>query len=498
MRKLIAGLLAAGLLAAVSVLAAPPKKQTTLSAATQECLSCHRELTPGLVRDWENSRHARVTPREGLKKARLERRISNEKIAPALMGTVVGCAECHTQNPGDHKDTFEHNGYQVHVVVTPRDCAACHSLEVEQYGQNIMARAYGNLMHNPVYRSLAEDVNASASFREKRLQLTKPDDLTNADSCLFCHGTVVEVQGLKSRETAQGEMEFPVLTGWPSQGVGRVNPDGTLGSCSPCHSRHGYSIEVARKPDTCSKCHKGPDVPAYPVYQVSKHGSLYASQNKDWDLKAVPWKVGKDFNAPTCAACHVSLITGDGGKVVAERTHRMNDRLPWRLFGLIYAHSHPKEADTTVIRNKAGLPLPTHFSGEEATPFLIDEKEKARRHQKLQEVCLSCHSQSWVNGHFQRLDRAIQTTNQMTLAATEVMSAIWAEGLAQGLAQNASPFDEAVEKKWIEQWLFYANSTRLASAMMGADYGVFANGRWYLRKNLQELVEWLGEIEKRR
>jgi hypothetical protein len=293
-------------------------------------------------------------------------------------------------------------------------------------------------------------------------------------------------------------MEFPVLTGWPSQGVGRVNPDGTLGSCSPCHSRHGYSIEVARKPDTCSKCHKGPDVPAYPVYQVSKHGSLYASQNKDWDLKAVPWKVGKDFNAPTCAACHVSLITGDGGKVVAERTHRMNDRLPWRLFGLIYAHSHPKEADTTVIRNKAGLPLPTHFSGEEATPFLIDEKEKARRHQKLQEVCLSCHSQSWVNGHFQRLDRAIQTTNQMTLAATEVMSAIWAEGLAQGLAQNASPFDEAVEKKWIEQWLFYANSTRLASAMMGADYGVFANGRWYLRKNLQELVEWLGEREKRR
>jgi hypothetical protein len=255
---------------------------------------------------------------------------------------------------------------------------------------------------------------------------------------------------------------------------------------------------VARKPDTCSKCHKGPDVPAYPVYQVSKHGSLYASQNKDWDLKAVPWKVGKDFNAPTCAACHVSLITGDGGKVVAERTHRMNDRLPWRLFGLIYAHSHPKEADTTVIRNKAGLPLPTHFSGEEATPFLIDEKEKARRHQKLQEVCLSCHSQSWVNGHFQRLDRAIQTTNQMTLAATEVMSAIWAEGLAQGLAQNASPFDEAVEKKWIEQWLFYANSTRLASAMMGADYGVFANGRWYLRKNLQELVEWLGEREKRR
>jgi hypothetical protein len=78
------------------------------------------------------------------------------------------------------------------------------------------------------------------------------------------------------------------------------------------------------------------------------------------------------------------------------------------------------------------------------------------------------------------------------------MTAIWAQGLARGLGQDASPFDEAIEKKWMEQWLFYANSTRFASAMMGADYGVFAHGRWYLRKNLQELAEWLGEREKRR
>ncbi|MBI5583243.1 MAG: hydroxylamine oxidase [Deltaproteobacteria bacterium] len=499
MRKLIAVLLAAGLLAAVSVVtAASPKKQTLLSSATQECLSCHRELTPGLVQDWENSRHARMTPREALKKGKLERRVSSEKIPAPLTGTVVGCAECHTQNPAKHKDSYEHNGYQVHTVVTPEDCATCHVQEREQYDQNLMARAYGNLMNNPVYLRLVEDVNASGSFKDKRLQLTKPDAATNADSCLFCHGTIVEVKGLKSRETAQGEMSFPVLTGWPNQGVGRVNPDGSLGSCAACHSRHGFSIEVARKPYTCSKCHKGPDVPAYQVYEVSRHGNLYAAQGKDFDFKDVPWKAGKDFTAPTCAACHVSLITGEGGQVVAERTHRMNDRLPWRLFGLIYAHSHPKSADTSIIRNKAGLPLPTDFSGAEAAPFLIDEKEKAQRYKNLQQVCLSCHSQTWVSGHFQRLEQTIRTTNQMTLAATEVMTAAWDQGLARGLAQKANPFDEAIEKKWIEQWLFFANSTRFASAMMGADYGVFANGRWYLRRNLQEMNEWLWEKGKKR
>jgi hydroxylamine dehydrogenase len=43
----------------------------------------------------------------------------------------------------------------------------------------------------------------------------------------------------------------------------------------------------------------------------------------------------------------------------------------------------------------------------------------------------------------------------------------------------------------VEQWLFYANSTRYSSAMAGADYGVFANGRWFMAKNLQEMVDWL-------
>jgi hypothetical protein len=44
---------------------------------------------------------------------------------------------------------------------------------------------------------------------------------------------------------------------------------------------------------------------------------------------------------------------------------------------------------------------------------------------------------------------------------------------------------------WIEQWLFFANSTRFSSAMAGADYGAFANGRWYMSKNLEEMKDWV-------
>lgn len=463
----------------------------TLSDDTETCLSCHAAVTPGIVADWEKSLHAGTSPAEAMKKTKLERRISVEKVPEDVNGTAVGCAECHTVNEAAHKDTFDHNGYAVHVVVTPEDCATCHPVEVGQYAKNIMSHAHGNLYDNPLYHDMTDVVNGIQSFDGTRLSLTAPDTETAADSCLFCHGTKIEVKGLKARETVMGEMELPVLAGWPNQGVGRINPDGTRGACTSCHPRHHFSIEVARKPYTCAQCHKGPDVPAYKVYTVSKHGNIFSSLGEKWNFAAVPWTVGKDFSAPTCAACHASLVATADGDVVAERTHQMNDRTPWRLFGLIYAHAHPKSPDTTIMRNKAGLSLPTELTGEPAREYLIDAKEQGRRRENMQRLCVTCHSQEWVDGHYVRFERTIEATNAMTLTATKILLTAWEKGAAKGLAQNDSIFNEAIERMWVEQWLFYANSTRFASAMSGADYGVFANGRWYMSKNVQAMADWL-------
>jgi len=465
--------------------------EVKISEATQECLDCHREVTPGIVADWKKSRHAGVTPAEALKKPKLERRVSVAEVSKKLADTVVGCAECHTINPQSHQDNFDHNDHQVHIVVTPKDCATCHAVEVEQYAKNTMSEAYGNLKNNPVYHNLVDTVAGVQTFDNMKTSLTNPDEETYADACFFCHGTKVEVKGMKARETAMGEMEFPVLSGWPNQGVGRINPDGSKGSCTPCHARHQFSIEVARKPYTCSECHKGPDVPAYKVYMVSKHGNIFSSLGKKWNFTAVPWTVGKDFTAPTCATCHVSLIVSEEGEVIAERTHQMTDRIPWRVFGLVYAHPQPKSADTSIIKNKAGLPLPTELTGEPVSEYLIDAGEQAVRRKRMQQICVNCHSTQWVEGHFARFENTIKTTNAMTLTATKILLTAWEKGAAKGLAQGDSIFNEAIEKKWVTQWLFYANSTRYASAMMGADYGVFANGRWFMSQNIQEMADWL-------
>ena len=120
----------------------------------------------------------------------------------------------------------------------------------------------------------------------------------------------------------------------------------------------------------------------------------------------------------------------------------------------------------------------------------------------MQKTCLACHSQGWVNGQWTRFENTIKTTDEMTLTATKILLSSWEKGAAKGLAQKDSIFNEAIEKKWVEQWLFFANSTRYASAMAGADYGVFANGRWYMTKNIQEMLDWLefklqGQPEKK-
>ena len=457
---------------------------------TRECLDCHASLHPGIVAGWQNSRHYRFSPAEGIKKAVLERRISTDAIPAELLDNTVGCYECHSLKSEKHKDTFEHNGYRIHLVVTPEDCSTCHIREAEEYGENLMSHAYGNLVYNSVYKELMRSTNHNSPTHNS-LSQSASDLKTAEDSCLHCHGTSVKVTGSTTRKTDFGEMKIPTLSGWPNQGVGRINPDGSKGSCSACHVRHSFSIETARKPHTCSQCHKGPDVPAYKVYNVSKHGNIYSSSGNSWNFSHVPWVVGKDFNAPTCAVCHISLLTSEDGEVIAKRSHRMSDRVPWRIFGLIYAHAHPKSPDTTIIKNRAGLPLPTELTGEPAEKYLISEKEQAERRKNMKNVCLSCHGRGWVDGHFVRFENTIKTSNDMTFACTKILLSAWEKGAAKGPEQKDSIFNEVIERKWVEQWLFYANSTRFASAMGGADYGVFADGRWRLSGNLQEMREWL-------
>jgi hydroxylamine dehydrogenase len=479
-------------LAALLCIAPLYAAEAPISAATQECLDCHTTYHPGVVADWQKSRHAAVTPAAAMSREGTARRISSSAVPEALRDAAVGCAECHMLRGEAHADTFEHNGHQIHLVPSPDDCAVCHAEERSQFAENIMALAEKNLAENTLYQDMQRTILGSPQLAQGGLHFTPADDLTRAEACFYCHGTRLAVTGTETRETDVGELEFPVLSGWPNQGVGRVNLDGSRGSCSACHTRHHFSIETARKPYTCKECHAGPDVPAFKVYSASKHGNLFSSHEKTWNFDQVPWRVGQDFTAPTCAVCHISQIVNAEGEVIAKRTHRMSDRLGWRIFGLIYAHPQPKSPDTTIIRNRAGLPLPTDLDGSPALEYVISSEEVTARRTTMQAICLNCHGKAWVDGHFQRLNHTIATTNASVGVATKLIQTIWAKGYAQGPDKAGSIFDESVERRWSDAWLLYANNVRFASAMAGGgDYGVFEDGRYQLSRTLMDLQDWL-------
>ena len=474
---------------------ADTETQTQLSSQTQACIGCHKTYTPGIVEDWLTSRHAETMPSDALKKQPLERRISADTVPQGLMEYAVGCYECHSQNPDTHQDTFQHMGFKIHIVVTPNDCEICHPVEADQYKNSKKAYAVKNLMENPVYEKLVAAADSIIKIEKGEIISYPPSDDTLRETCLGCHGTNVQVKGVKNIYVGSemGTITVPDLTNWPNQGVGRVNPDGSLGSCAACHARHAFSINVARKPYTCSQCHVEPDVPAWNVYKESKHGNIFSSEYHDWNFNSVPWTIGKDFKAPTCATCHNSLMVTPNGKVIAERTHDFGSRLWVRIFGLIYSHPQPKSGDTTLIRNKNGLPLPVTFQGDLADEYLIGSSEQEERLHVMESICNSCHSSQWVGGHFSKFEKTISETDTMTLTATKLMLDVW----EKGLEDNTNPFDDSLERMWVRQWLFHANSIRYASAMTGApDYATFNNAWWKLNENIQRMKDWIEFKEK--
>ncbi len=464
-------------------------QRPALSPESELCISCHETYTPGIVADWRQSRHAVTTPAMGRAKPELERRISSPEIPAGLQDVVVGCYECHSLRASMHTDNFEHFGTVINIVVSPADCKTCHTREAEQFAGTKKEHALDNLEQNSVYRLLVETVTGIPHGRAGEVT---PSDNAKNETCYACHGTRVEVRGTRTLQTDLGEAVVPVLSNWPNQGVGRVNPDGSKGACTACHPRHSFSLAVARNPYTCGQCHLEPDLPAFNVYKESKHGNILDSRGEKWEWETVPWTVGKDFSAPTCASCHNSLVVNTSGTIVTERSHNFGSRLWVRIFGLTYSHPQPKSGATYMIKNDDGLPLPTTFGNVPASGYLLGKEEQQQRKLLMKAGCRACHGVSWVDQQIAKIDSTNSEADRMVLAATQVLSDAW----KGQLADQKNPFDETLEKKWIYQWLFYANSVRYATAMSGPDYAAFKNGWWDLTRNL-EVMKMMVEERKR-
>jgi hypothetical protein len=226
------------------------KTTIAIPGSSKDCVNCHGQSTPGIIEHWKGSTHAR---------------------------RGVGCTECHQANEGD-VDAFNHHGQLIATIVTPRDCSRCHTLEAEEFQRSHHAKA-GNILHS-LDNFLAETVEGSRepfnphSPTPGRPDVTKVNGMASAQSgCHQCHGSMVGIESTdgkvltvkdfkpddkgkptmpeavaRIKKDAEGR---PVLAAgsWPNTGIGRINLDGSRGSCSACHSRHDFSPRRARRPE---------------------------------------------------------------------------------------------------------------------------------------------------------------------------------------------------------------------------------------------------------
>ena len=250
-----------------------------LENSSDNCVSCHRNATPGIIQQYGTS---------------------------TMAAAKVSCRDCH-EVKANYPGAEEHEGAYVLATPTTAMCQRCHQAETAQYLQSrhslpayVAVNGSKGLSSQmmAMYQSIPEGSFAPDKARNA-IAAIEGTDITNF-ACDTCHS------------------------------IGKPASDGSVGECQDCHLRHEFSLEQVRKPETCNACHIGPDHPQWEIYQESPHGIAYATSGQNWNWAAEPGTLTvKDFPAPTCATCHIS---GFGG---AATTHDVGDRLTWYSFASI-------------------------------------------------------------------------------------------------------------------------------------------------------------------
>ena len=424
----------------------------SVPATSKSCVDCHGQSSPGIIDHWKSSSHARKG---------------------------VGCVECHLANKGD-VDGFDHYGSHIATVVTPKDCSRCHEKEATEFAHSHHAKA-GNILAS-LDNFLAETVEGSRvpfnphSPTPGRPDIQQVNGMASAFvGCMQCHGSkvallakdggMINVDDLKPDKNGQpsnlavldrivrdddGRPKYHPST-WPNTGIGRINLDGSIGSCSACHSRHDFSPRRARQPENCGKCHLGPDHPQKEIYEESKHGVAYRDLKEHMNLNAKKWVLGEDYSqAPTCATCHMSGHSRNGGRV----THNPGERISW------------------TNRPPVSLVLDTDTNGnivKETDPVarrkLIKFSAQDKRN-NMKQVCHHCHTPNYVNAFYKQYDDFVVLYNEkFAKPGQAIMAALRKQELI-----TQTQFDEEIEWTWFYLWHHEGRRARHGASMMAPDY----------------------------
>ncbi len=369
------------------------ERPNALALNRDECVTCHRRSTPGIVEQYG---------------------------ASTMAAAEVTCRDCH-EVPADYPTAVAHEGAYILSSPTTAKCQSCHSVEVAQYYQSRHALpayvAYAGPENLPPalldsYHAIPEAAGGPIQMRSVLFALE--DARATPFACVTCHS------------------------------IGLPHEDGSVGKCQKCHLRHEFSLEQARKPETCNNCHIGPDHPQWEIYQESPHGIAYMTGGDRWNWDAETGTLTvRDFPAPTCAICHIS---GFGG---AGTTHDVGDRLTWYLFAPVSKRRPAWEDNRT----------------------------------RMQTVCRECHNAKFLEDFYANADQAVEAVNDYVAQSDQLIAPLKEQKLL-----TDAPFDEPIDFTYFELWHHWGRTAKFGVWMQGPDYTQW-HGVYEVLSDLAELRE---------
>lgn len=366
--------------------------------ASGKCAECHARLQYSVVHEYEMSKHAQKG---------------------------VNCLECHQPAPGQEKK--DHHGFVIASVrLTAGNCRSCHEQIYQQFvrsrhAASSWAAIYGERGLTPEQVNFSETYQPGGTRRPPHPFVVSEGSSAMASGCEQCHS------------------------------IGKPNPDGTLGTCTACHTRHTSSVEIARLPSTCGQCHLGPDHSQIEIYEESKHGVMFAAQEKLLNLSVAPKDLTtRDMFVPTCATCHMSGINGLGV------THDPSERLSYFLANAI-TEKRP------------------NYAAAQA---------------KMKQVCAQCHTPTIVDPVYQRAEQVVLATNEKVSAAKAVVDGLRKDGVLSG-----PPFSQPIDFVYFDFWHYDGRTAKHGAFMGGADF-VQWHGNYPMLRKTAELKAMADELRR--
>jgi hypothetical protein len=355
--------------------------------ASGKCAECHARLQYSVVHEYEMSVHAK---------------------------RGVNCLDCH--QPADGQRKKDHHGFVVSAKLTAGNCRGCHEGIYQEFLHSrhaapSWAAIYGEKGLSAEQVAFSEQFQPGGTKRPPHPFVAAEGGAAMASGCEQCHS------------------------------IGRPNDDGTIGSCTNCHSRHTSSVALARLPSTCGQCHMGPDHSQIEIYDESKHGVMFAAQERLLKLDADPKTLStRDMFVPTCATCHMSGING------LKVTHDPSDRLGWYL----------------------------------ANPVSEKRPNYLRAQTGMKQVCSQCHTQALIDRVYAQAEQVVAGTNGKVLAAKEIVDGLRKDGLLTG-----PPFSNPVEFTYFDLWHYDGRTSKHGAFMGGADFVQWHGNYGLLQKTVQ-------------